>query len=394
MQNKNSLTILSYLIFLFLGIIFTNWGIYIIYMSHTYHLRISTIGYLFFIPTVIQALTTFINGHHLHRANIKKQITIALILITIAILIIAFFSNIITLIIALTIMGSSIGILVALPNFIIITIHSNDKFRKLNILNFFYSFGAIIGPAYAGYLLNIKWNWKIVLLISLIVAIYLAVLNHSISYKRLGNDSHFKAGEDSISIPWHSSIYLISTAMTFYVLAECIFSIWIVAYLINYYHFPIGLASIALTLFWFFIAIGRFSAKFFQHIKIYNYILLFATIALISNICVLLTHNIIIIFILISVMGIGYSSLYACMLSYGTDQLTFNCPKLMSILVICGTIGVVLAYPVSSFFVSKFGIYVALLSGNIILFLLIISIILTLFDKKNPHSPKNLMLSK
>jgi len=385
--NKKSLTLLSYLIFLFLGIVYTNWGIYIIYMSHTYNLHIATIGYLFFIPTVMQALTTYINGHHLQKANIKKQIFISLVGLIIALLLIALFHTLISLIIGLIIMGVSLGMLVGIPNFIIITVHPTDKFAKLNVLNFFYSFGAIIGPAYAGYLLDIKWDWKLVLLLSLIMAFFLCFLNSTIGYKRLGNDSHTSSEGDNLNKYWHASIYLIASAMTFYVLAECIFSVWIVAYLVKYYHFHIGLASIGLTLFWFFIAIGRFLARYFHRIKIYTYILLFSSIALASNISILLTHNIIIIFILIALMGIGYSSLYACMLSYGTDQLPFNCPKLMSTLVIAGTIGVILAYPISSFFVNQFSIYIALMFGNIILILLIVSIVLTLFDKKNPHSP-------
>jgi len=86
---------------------------------------------------------------------------------------------------------------------------------------------------------------------------------------------------------------------------------------------------------------------------------------------------------MIAIMGTGYAALYASILSYGVDQLSYNDPKLMSFLVLSGTIGVILALPISSFFVNHFNILTALFVGLLILGLLIITIFITLFDKNN-----------
>jgi MFS family permease len=86
---------------------------------------------------------------------------------------------------------------------------------------------------------------------------------------------------------------------------------------------------------------------------------------------------------MIALMGFGYAGLYASILSYGIDQLPYSCPKLMSFLILAGTIGGVFALPFSSFFVNHFSILTALLVGLIILGMVIVCICFTLRDENN-----------
>jgi len=382
MNTEKKLTLLSYAIFFLLGILFTNWGIFIIYIHSSYSLTITTLGYLFFIPSTLQAISTYLNGFILDRINIKQELTLSFILLCIAIVILVFSHTLIALIFAFILFGISFGVLEGIANYIIVSLHPKSKFSKLNILNFFYSFGAIVGPAYAGYLLNIQWKWQWVFIISLGVGILFTLINTQITYGKIHADSN--EPHSKLPIRWHFSIYLISLAMILYVLSECTFSYWIVLYLENNYHYTIGLASVGLTLFWIAIGVGRASAKLFSRLKIQWFIILFSLIAWISSGAILFLHNIIAIFTLIIVMGVGYSCLYASTLTYGTDQLNYNCPKLLSFLVICGTIGLILAFPISSIFVHLFSIHTALIFGNVLMIAMILLILLTLFDRKNP----------
>jgi MFS family permease len=118
--------------------------------------------------------------------------------------------------------------------------------------------------------------------------------------------------------------------------------------------------------------------------KVYQFIIGSSVIALVSYLFLFFTDNTAAIFILIAIMGTGYAALYASILSYGMDQLLYNSPKLMSILVLSGTMGAILALPLSSFFVNNFGLLTALLIGLVFLVLVIVSIYLTLKDKNNP----------
>ena len=385
MQSNKKLSVLSYCAFFYLGILYTNWGIYLLYMHSTYHITITTLGYLFVIPSLFQGFTTYLNGHFLNRVNLKTQLSYSLLLTVISLGIMASSHTILLLIIAMILIGIAFGIMEGLINYIIVTIFPTQKFSKLNVLNFFYSFGAIVGPAYAGILLNISWPWQWVMFITLLFGIFLLFFNSKISYGTFGNPHE---NPSDTKIIWHFSIYLIAASMVLYVLSGSIFSFWIVAYLQKTYGFSIGLASFSLTLFWIFIAAGRALSGIFKKLKIYNFIMVFALIAFFANIGVLFIHSATALFILIPIMGIGNSCLYASTLAYGTEQLKYNCPKLLSVLVVASNIGLILAFPLSTFFVHNFGMFISLLIGALLMVVLVVVILLTLLDKNNPYSTK------
>ena len=183
---------------------------------------------------------------------------------------------------------------------------------------------------------------------------------------------------------WNYSIYLIAAAMFFYILSELTFSTWIVSYLNIKRGFSISEASMGLTVFWLFITFGRFAAdKIGKYMKIYQFILGSSILALVGYCFVFFATTTTLTFVLIAIMGCGFAALYASILSYGMDQLPYNSPKLMSLLVLAGTIGVILALPISSFFVHSFGFLTALLVGLIFLVLLIVAIFLTMKDRDN-----------
>lgn len=388
MNTVNRLTWLSYLIFMFLGCMFISQGILILYISKTYQLSLAQVGYLLFILAAVQAVVTYFNGYLLEKTNLKTQIFIGLfsIFCGIAMMISGCF---VFLLISLISLGIGNGILISVPNYLILTIHGKNKLQKLNILNFFFSVGGILGPLILGQLLEINCPWQLAVSIAFVFIALLFLFNKSISFSRLKTeDSSIKQKENG-EIKWHYSIYLIAMALFFYVLSECIFSAWIVSYFKLVCNFSISQASLGLTIYWLFITFGRFASdKIGKYINMHQFILYSSSLAFIAYLLIFLFRNTAFDFIMIAIMGIGYAGLYASILSYGIDQMPYNCPKLMSFLVLAGTIGAILAMPLSSFFVKHFSILTALFVGLLILGLVIISIYYTLRDKNNPIKDK------
>ena len=385
MNVTKCLTWLSYLIFLLLGSAFVSQGILIICLSKTYNLNIASVGYLFFIPVIMQALATYGNGYLLDKINIKKEVFVGLAAIFISF--VCMISGWLPLfIIGLFPMGLGYGIMISIPNYLILQLHPENKFQKLNFLNFFFSLGGIMGPLILGQMLEINLPWQTVLYICFIFIILIAYFTFKIPFSQMGSDDNAGLSEAAgqKKTRWHYSVYLIAAAMLFYVLSECVFSIWLVSYLKINCNLSIAQASMGLTIFWLFITFGRFASdKIGQYMKVYQFIIGSSALALIGYIMFFFTSTPAIIFTLIAIMGIGYAALYASILSYGMDQLSFNSPKLMSILVLSGTIGVILALPLSSFFVNNFGLSVTLSIGLLFLILVILSIYCTLKDKRN-----------
>ncbi|MCP4176447.1 MAG: MFS transporter [bacterium] len=383
-MNINKLTWLSYLIFIFLGCVFISQGIIILYLSKTYNINLAYIGYLFFITAAMQATATYTNGFLLEKVNLKIETFIGLAAVFISYL--CLISGYLPLFIfGLFPLGLGYGILISIPNYLIVTLHPEKKFQKLNILNFFFSVGGIIGPLVLGQLLDINWHWQIIVLLSCILMILLGVFIYYIPFDKIqpnaqNNDQNAAQAKQR----WHISIYLIFGAILFYVVSECVFSTWIVSYLKLKYNFSILNASLSLTIFWLFITFGRFASdKIGRYMKIYQFIICSTLLAFTAYFFLLVFQNPLFIFVMIAIMGIGYAGLYASILSYGIDQLKYNSPQLMSFLVLAGTIGTILALPISSFFVSHFSILSAIFLGFLILGGVVVCVILTLYDKNN-----------
>jgi MFS transporter, FHS family, glucose/mannose:H+ symporter len=385
MNITNRLTWLSYLIFLLLGCAFISQGVLIICFSKTYSIDIAHVGYLFFITAAVQALTTYGNGYLLEKVNIKHEIFIGIsaVLLSFACIISGWLP---LFIIGLFPMGFGYGILISIPNYIILQLHPETKFQKLNFLNFFFSLGGILGPLLLGQFLDWRYPWQLAVSACFIFFLLIAFIAGKIPFSRLGTEDNDETTNETQPEKkrWHYSIYLIAAAMLFYVLSECVFSTWIVSYLKINCKFSIAEASMGLTVYWLFITFGRFAAdKIAHYMKVYQFIIGSSIIAFTGYLFLFFTNNTVFTFILIAIMGAGYAALYASLLSYGMDQLPYNSPKLMSILVLAGTAGTILALPLSSFFVNHFGLLIALLIGLVFIALVIISIYLTLKDKDN-----------
>lgn len=383
MNTVNRLTWLSYLIFMFLGCEFISQGVLILFVSKTYNISLAHVGYLLFVPTLIQALVTYFNGYFLEKTDLKHQIYIGLGAVSLSLLFIisSYFPFFL---VGLCILGFGNGILISVPNYLIVTLHNENKFQKLNIINFFFSVGGILGPFLLGQLLEINCPWQLAVALSFVFLGILIWLNKVIEYSRFSSDESNDANSDK-SISWHISIYLIAAALFFYVLSECIFSAWIVSYFKLVCDFSIAKATLGLTIYWLFITFGRFGAdKIGKYMKIHQFIIASSSLAFIAYLLIFLNRNTTFDLFMIALMGLGYAGLYASILSYGIDQLPYNCPKLMSFMVLAGTIGGVLALPFSSYFVNHYSILTALALGLGILFLVIVCTYFTLKDKNNP----------
>ena len=173
MNITNRLTWLSYLIFLLMGSIFVSQGVLIISIARTYNIDISTVGYLIFIPAAIQAVVTYYNGYILDKVNIKTEMYIGLAMVLIG-FVLLITGSMTLFIIGLIPTGIGYGILVTVPNYIILQLHPKNKFQKLNFLNFFFSLGGIAGPLIIGQLLQVNIPWQLTLVLCYIFIIFIA----------------------------------------------------------------------------------------------------------------------------------------------------------------------------------------------------------------------------
>ena len=362
-------------------------GVIIIYIAKTYDIGIATVGYYFFIPSVVLSATIYGYGYLLERVNLKRQVLLGLLCMGISIALIC--SGVIALfIIGLFVMGVGYGILLCIPNHLLVNLHPEDKFKKLNLLNFFYSAGGFIGPFLLGQMIGFRIPWQLAYLSGFIFIAILILYNRRIPYSLIKDEGehHETSPKDN---KWNFSAYCIIFCLLFYVLSEFIFSTWIVYFLKAEKGYSIASASMGLTIYWIFIALGRFAfSNIAKKMRIYVFILLSCSLIICSFPFIYFVHQAVWVYAIIAITGTGFASLYASLLSYGMEQKTVNDPRLMTTFVAAGSTGIILALPISSFFVHHFGVGIALLSGLIMLLIVVILIIATLFDKTNRLLPK------
>jgi MFS family permease len=365
MESKRALTWLAYLVYFFLGMAFVSQGVFIIRIAQSYGMHVGVLGCFFFILVLCQALATFVDGRFLDRSNLKLQILAAFGCLVAGYLL-ALTDVFPLLVLGMVPVGIAYGLLLDIPNHILINLYPQDRFAKLNILNFSFSAGGVVAPFLVGHLLAFGKSWQELVAASLVVIGVLAVYTWRIPFSRLGDSPAEPPSSENRKSPsrrrnWPFTAWLIIFGMGFYIVSENVLSLWIVYFLESNYSYGIPMASSALTIFWLFIALGRFAFNgVANHVPLPCFILASTLLALLSFPWVLAVSSPILVLPLMAITGLGYASLYASLMTYGLSQTDGRDPKLMSVIVLASTIGGLLAVPLSSYFVHHYDVSYAL----------------------------------
>ena len=182
---------------------------------------------------------------------------------------------------------------------------------------------------------------------------------------------------------WGKNVYIDGVAIFLYVMSEMTITYWIVIYLREKADFSVVAASQLLSVIWFFMMIGRFlSGKAVDYIKTEKYIVLLGITAAIGVLILIVANFNVILWIAAAIVGIGYSGMYATILTYGTQQIKEHSNKLMTFYITCGSAGGIAATPLSSIVKKNLGITAAICISFISIGTVVILIILTLKKQK------------
>ena len=289
-------TYTAYLMFLFIGYIFTIAGVIPQDIAATFAIKDSDVVFAFTFFIVGSTTAIFFNGFLLDKLTPKKEPIVSAILIFTGMIGMVSAPSIYLFTIFLTINGLGVGLLVSFGNYIIINMYEDDRAKKLNILNFYYSLGAVIGPFIAGYILKygkiaaksekfgiVKERvWIYIYIVAIIGAALIFILLITRDYTAL-KQNYEKKIEENRKEKWGKNVYIVGVAIFLYVMSEMTITYWIVIYLREKADFSIVAASQLLSVIWFFMMIGRFlSGKAVDYIKTEKYIVLLGITAAIG----------------------------------------------------------------------------------------------------------------
>lgn len=381
---------ISYINFLLIGVTFNLLGVSLIYIAKHFGVDTAIIGYQFGFFTIGTTSGIFFTNFLLKKINMKKIYIFHYFLMIIGILIIGNTLKLDIFRMGLIVYGLGLGGIVSTSNFLIIARFKENRAVVLTMANFFYSFGAILSPLIAGYALkeNINWVWIYRGTILLVIILFYLVIKSDFKFlKEIDGNQN----ENSEKEKWGIIVYIVSAAIFCYVLAEMVFSYWIVTYLKMDIGFKIETASFGLSLFWIFMAIGRFFASsVLKKIKTENYIILSSGLGFLGYILLSQFNSIVLIYVLIAITGLGFSGVYAAVLDFGTKQLKHTSANLMTFIIVAGSFGGIMSSPISSFLKEKVSIRYSFFSGAVAILLVFILIYVSkILQKKRRRKNEN-----
>ncbi|RUA09561.1 MAG: hypothetical protein DSY38_00485 [Fusobacteria bacterium] len=379
-KNRKNIMIVSYIMFAYMGIAFLSQGALKLEIAKSFGITTSELQYLFTIFSTASMIMVVSNKFLLEKISIKMEILASSLSILIGVFLMVLSTNTNFLMIGLTLGGLGIGIYISLASYLIINTFSEDRNRKLNFLHFTYSLSAVLTPMIAAILIGLNLSWNIVYIILLSFVVFVMILGAKTDFREITPKK--EEVEVKSESKWGIRVYLSALLLFLYVFSEMIFSYWIVEYMIDKGARG-GEAKISLSIFWLFIAIGRFLVgKYGNKFKVSDIVVFLLTVSFISYFSLMFLDGVFGIYVLVGILGLGFSSLYPSIVSLGTEDKKNVSPSLMTFIMMSGSIGGIAYSPISGWINSNYTIEITMGVGVITtLLMLLIGIILKLKNK-------------
>lgn len=198
-------------------------------------------------------------------------------------------------------------------NSVVSRIEVKNQAVIMNLLHFFYGFGASTGPRYSGQMLSMGMSWRRTYLLSLVVilSVFIYLVCTKFPPKSIHGQNESLLLLNKIT---NKRVLLYGAALGIYVSSEIGLSNWFVNYLTAVYHMNALRSSNYLSAFFILFTIGRLVGGFIaEKMGYFNSILAFMTSALLLfSGGVLLGENYV---IFISICGLSYSIVYPTIVS-------------------------------------------------------------------------------
>ena len=359
--------LIAYLVFIFQGLTAPLGSVMIMEIGEKYNADISSISYIYALGIVGGGIAAVSSGFLLETLGKRKLTYIGIIIAFAAAAAITASHYLMLLAVGMFLFGVSNWFLVAVGNYIIISYYQGEqRSSQLNLLNFFFSIGAVAAPLMAGFMLGREISWEFVFLAPFALLVLLSILVYFPAFVTAEFPSSIprKVSRQSIAEKWNMNIYLIGAALGFYCMLELSYTSWIVVHLRENLAVDIVAASLVLTAFYICQATGRLLSGFIvKYVALHIYIITCACIGLITTLFILFSSSYKIILYLTIVMGLGIASLYPSILSYGTLQVKVPSSHLTTFFLSSGVIGSIVVMLVTSFLKQNFGVLACIATG-------------------------------
>ncbi|CAL4043828.1 Protein TsgA [Buchnera aphidicola (Tetraneura ulmi)] len=389
-DNKIRLTSISFLSYLITGALVTVTGVMMENMAKYFHISISHISHIFTFLNFGILIAIFLNAWLIKTIPIKNQLQLGFILMIISIGGLIYSKNLIIFSINIFIMGIVSGITMSIGTLLITYLYKGKKRASLLLItDSFFSLSGTFFPIIASFLMSIKKPWYYVYIIIDILYLLIFVLSLITQFPTFSKKIKKKTKEKKkLNLKKKICLTLLSISSTTYILGQLSFISWIPEYIHKIIKLNLIESGKLVSNFWMAYMIGMWFFSFIlESFDLQKILSILSGISTIMMFFFLNSKKIIILHFTIIILGFFSSAIYTIIISLASLQIKEISPKIISLILTCGTIGSLLTFIFTGYIINKKGVFASLLASNILYSIVfIISIILFFFTSHKKNS--------
>ena len=330
----------------------------LIEISKTTGILAANLGFIFTSFTIGAALgqlTSIFYNRRFKKIHVIISGYIVLIMLSV---LIGFSKNLVLFWVLYFFSGYIFGVIWMQANQFILVSKVKNKERIITVFLTFYPIGAFIAPFISSIIISAGFNWRfiyyiVIFLIAINIILYISLLGRKNENAAIQNEAKLPLREIFTGRTNNIVFIFVFLAVFFYCSSENIVATWMPTFLGLARNISVQPASLALNLFWLFVIIGRLIILIIAgRVKSVKIMVFISTLAVVSMLAFSFFYNKYIIFVLISIAGLGYSAMFPLLISTGSTLYEKGRVLLATFLFLASNIGLASA-PVITKFSSK-----------------------------------------
>jgi TsgA-like MFS transporter len=365
-RNRNLLTWISFLSYALTGALIIVTGIVMGNIAKYFNVPISSMSNTFtFLNTGI-LISIFLNVWLMEIVPLKRQLIFGFILMILAILGLIFGHNLAIFSACMFVLGVVSGITMSIGTYIITHIYEGkQRGSRLLFTDSFFSMAGMVFPVISAAFLarHFQWYW----VYACIGVIYLGifVLSLIVKFPELTKEDKNSKATKEKKEKWGLGVLFLAIAALCYILGQLGFVAWIPEYAIKTLHMSISGAGELVSYFWGAYMIGMWIfSVLLKRFDLQRFVVVLSAIATIMMYVFIKDKNPSHLIYVISILGFFSSAIYTTLITLGSQQTKEASPKLVNFILLCGTIGTMLTFVVTSPIVKHYGAHAALATAN------------------------------
>ncbi|WP_039872292.1 MFS transporter TsgA [Photobacterium angustum] len=364
--NRNLLTWISFLSYALTGSLIIVTGIVMGDIAKYFSLPISSMSNTFtFLNTGI-LISIFLNVWLMEIVPLKRQLIFGFCLMVLAILGLMLGHNLAVFSGCMFVLGVVSGITMSIGTYLITHIYDGkQRGSRLLFTDSFFSMAGMIFPIISAAVLahHLQWYWVYVAIGIIYLAIF--VLTLFAQFPVLGK----KDEEEFEVIPekekWGLGVVFLAIAALCYILGQLGFVSWIPEYATKQLGMSITDAGHLVSYFWgaYMVGMWIFSA-ILKKFDLQRLVMVLSALATVLMYWFNKDTDAKTLLYVISILGFFSSAIYTSIITLGSQQTKASSPKLVNFILLCGTIGTMLTFVVTSPIVESFDPHAALVTAN------------------------------